>query len=60
MKLSQVGYLALRLNIAQQNVPATRSYSDKLVFPTAILLASVGVAVSSFSLKQLLNSHKRR
>ncbi|KAK5646788.1 hypothetical protein RI129_005252 [Pyrocoelia pectoralis] len=59
MKLSHAGYLALRLTIAQ-NVPATRNHSDKLIFPTAILLASVGVAVSSFSLKQLLKSPKHR
>jgi len=59
MKLSQARYLALRLTIAQ-NVNPSRRHADKLVFPTALLLAGVGVAVSSFSLKQLLSAPKHR
>ncbi|XP_044267274.1 uncharacterized protein LOC123013041 [Tribolium madens] len=59
MQLSHARFLALRLTIAQ-NVPVARRETDKLVFPTAFLLASLGVGVSTFSLKQLLARPKRR
>ncbi|KAJ3653916.1 hypothetical protein Zmor_013141 [Zophobas morio] len=59
MQLSQARYLALRFTLAQ-NAPVARRQSDRLVFPTAFLLASLGVGVSSFSLKQLLDAPRRR
>ncbi|XP_018577171.1 uncharacterized protein LOC108915589 [Anoplophora glabripennis] len=59
MKLSQVRHLALRLTLAQ-NVQITTKSKDRLVFPTAFLLAGLGVGVSSFSLKQLLSAKRMK
>ncbi|XP_028155743.1 uncharacterized protein LOC114349533 isoform X3 [Diabrotica virgifera virgifera] len=59
MFLSQARCLALRLTVPvpHQNVPINRS-GGKLVPPSAILLAGLGVGVSSFSLKQMLQSKR--
>ncbi|KAJ8920776.1 hypothetical protein NQ315_004917 [Exocentrus adspersus] len=59
MKLSPARYLALRLTVAQNVQVGSRS-NDRLVFPTAVLLAGLGVGVSSFSLKQLLSTKRMK
>ncbi|XP_028155741.1 uncharacterized protein LOC114349533 isoform X2 [Diabrotica virgifera virgifera] len=49
-----------QINLFQKltkNVPINRS-GGKLVPPSAILLAGLGVGVSSFSLKQMLQSKR--
>ncbi|KAJ8954417.1 hypothetical protein NQ318_011091 [Aromia moschata] len=55
MKLSQARYLVLRLTVPQ-NVQITNRSTDRLVSPTAVLLAGLGVGVSSFSVKQMLSA----
>ncbi|XP_017769867.1 PREDICTED: uncharacterized protein LOC108569817 [Nicrophorus vespilloides] len=61
MKPSQARMLALRLTVPQNASAAQQSSQfDKLVFPTAFLLAGIGVGVSSFSLKQLLEKPRHR
>ncbi|CAG9860101.1 unnamed protein product [Phyllotreta striolata] len=57
MKLSQARCLALRLSVAQSNAPVNRP-AGKLVPKSAILLAGLGIGVSSFSLKQMFQSKR--
>ncbi|KAG5871954.1 hypothetical protein JTB14_024945 [Gonioctena quinquepunctata] len=60
MQLSQVRCLVFRLTVPQnQNAYiAKRSSADKLVPGGAILLAGLGVGLSSFSLKQMMSSKR--
>ncbi|KAF4522695.1 hypothetical protein B566_EDAN012712 [Ephemera danica] len=60
MLLSRCSAYSLRLSTAVNQgvsgalVPA----SERLVLPSAALLAGLGLALSSFSLKQLLATHR--
>ncbi|KAK7791124.1 hypothetical protein R5R35_003774 [Gryllus longicercus] len=56
MQLSRASRFALRLAVTQQPTPVTSAPRDRLTLPLALLLASAGLGLSSFSLKQLLTA----
>ncbi|KAK7791123.1 hypothetical protein R5R35_003774 [Gryllus longicercus] len=55
MQLSRASRFALRLAVTQPT-PVTSAPRDRLTLPLALLLASAGLGLSSFSLKQLLTA----
>ncbi|XP_073986176.1 uncharacterized protein [Rhodnius prolixus] len=60
MQLSKVANYALRLSFAQNNVTSVRGSSDRVIGPSAFLMAAFGITLSTFSLKQMLASQGRR
>ena len=51
---------AVRFSYTQGSMSGSRPGSDKLVYPFAVVLAGLGITLSSFSVKQLLAAgHKR-
>lgn len=57
MKTTNVALYALRVGFGQvTEVSSTSSAPNKVVTRSAAMLAAFGIALSSFSLKQMLNS----
>lgn len=56
MKTTEVARYALRLSFGQISEVTQASAPDRTVSRSAAMLAAFGIALSSFSLKQMLNS----
>ncbi|KAJ1526671.1 hypothetical protein ONE63_008253 [Megalurothrips usitatus] len=60
MHLSCVTKYAVKLAYLQAGVSSASNAGERMVVPTAVMLAGIGLGLSSFSVKKMTGSPSRR